>query len=235
MSYCVHCGVELDGGAKRCPLCNTPVYMPDGAAHENSRDSQYAEQTEIPHGIKRRFVAFVVSMIMLLPNIILTLVNAFFLTGSWWSVYVVSTTALAWILFVLPFILNKPSPYALWGIDASAVALYAYVFFVMRSEEPWIFGAVYSSLGVTAIFALIFIWWIRRKKHHWTATVSHLLADLTAASLLVGLVIWRQSGIFDFFAAALICSACLLALTGFFLYCNRSKKIREWFNKAFHI
>lgn len=28
MSYCVHCGVELEENLKQCPLCNTPVYDP---------------------------------------------------------------------------------------------------------------------------------------------------------------------------------------------------------------
>ena len=28
MSYCVNCGVELDASAKKCPLCDTPVYNP---------------------------------------------------------------------------------------------------------------------------------------------------------------------------------------------------------------
>ena len=29
MSYCVNCGVELDLGAARCPLCGTPAWKPD--------------------------------------------------------------------------------------------------------------------------------------------------------------------------------------------------------------
>ena len=28
MSYCVNCGVELDATAKKCALCDTPVYNP---------------------------------------------------------------------------------------------------------------------------------------------------------------------------------------------------------------
>ena len=28
MAYCVHCGVKLGAGEKRCPLCQTPVYDP---------------------------------------------------------------------------------------------------------------------------------------------------------------------------------------------------------------
>ena len=30
MSYCVNCGVELDGSLQACPLCNTQVINPKG-------------------------------------------------------------------------------------------------------------------------------------------------------------------------------------------------------------
>ena len=30
--YCVKCGVRLQEGAERCPLCQTPVWDPEGAA-----------------------------------------------------------------------------------------------------------------------------------------------------------------------------------------------------------
>ena len=32
MSYCVNCGVELNPGARACPLCGTPAWNPDPAA-----------------------------------------------------------------------------------------------------------------------------------------------------------------------------------------------------------
>lgn len=234
MSYCVNCGVELGANAGKCPLCSTPVINPS-AAKSGAETSPFGEKTEIPAGVKRRFIAFIITMIMLLPNIVLLLVNIFFVRSSWWSVYVISTTALVWIYFVLPFILKRPSPYVLWALDSVASAAYAYVFFVMNSNEPWMFGTVYSAMGVVILAALIFIIWIRRRKHHWTSIVSHILIDLTAVSLLAGLVSWLLSGIFTFFAVGLICSACFLSLTGFFLYCNRSAKMREWFRKAFYI
>lgn len=37
MAYCVRCGVQLAGGSKRCPLCNTPVLLPDGFIEEIER------------------------------------------------------------------------------------------------------------------------------------------------------------------------------------------------------
>ena len=40
MSYCVKCGVELDEGAERCPLCGTPAWKPDETAPRYSRPSR---------------------------------------------------------------------------------------------------------------------------------------------------------------------------------------------------
>ena len=37
MPYCVQCGVELESGADRCPLCLTPVLLPAAGARAGSR------------------------------------------------------------------------------------------------------------------------------------------------------------------------------------------------------
>lgn len=37
MAYCVRCGVKLAGGSKHCPLCNTPVLLPEGFIEEIER------------------------------------------------------------------------------------------------------------------------------------------------------------------------------------------------------
>ena len=42
MSYCVNCGVELDASATKCPLCDTPVYNPDGK-EIIARDNEISE------------------------------------------------------------------------------------------------------------------------------------------------------------------------------------------------
>ncbi len=34
MAYCVRCGVKLEEGSKRCPLCNTEVHLPDGVQEQ---------------------------------------------------------------------------------------------------------------------------------------------------------------------------------------------------------
>lgn len=37
MAYCVRCGVKLAAGSKECPLCNTPVLLPEGFVEESGR------------------------------------------------------------------------------------------------------------------------------------------------------------------------------------------------------
>lgn len=63
MSYCVNCGVELELSAKKCPLCNTPVWnpreleklglqgqalMPDGSPFSREQESFSGEQGPFP-------------------------------------------------------------------------------------------------------------------------------------------------------------------------------------------
>lgn len=234
MSYCVNCGVELDDSSQKCALCLTPVWRPD-TGEDKKPQSPFSDKLVIPKNIQRRFIAYIITMIMLIPNIVMFFVNVFFVRGSFWSVYVFSSSFLVWTLFVFPFCTKKVYPYLLWGADTLVTAAYVYVFFIMNSEQPWMFKTAFSVVFLVSLSALIFIIWMRRKKHHWTAIVAHVLFDLTLVSFIVGAVMTVLSEIMSFLVAGIICSLCFLALFGFFLYCNRSKRIRAWLNKAFYI
>lgn len=234
MSYCVNCGVELDDSAEKCALCQTPVVIPEIKSSENS-PAPFSDKLVIPKNIQRRFIAYVITMVMLIPNIVLFFVNVFFVRGSLWSVYVFSTSLLVWTLFVFPFYTKKIRPYLMWAADTLVTAAYVYVFFIMRSEQPWMLKTTFAVIFLISLSALIFIVWMRKKKHHWTAVVAHVLLDLTIMSFITGGVATVLSGVMNFLIAGLICSVCFLSLFCFFLYCNRSKRIRAWLNKAFYI
>ena len=69
MSYCVNCGVELDASAEKCVLCNTPVLNPNLKA-EDKPESPFAMESHIPKSISRKFVAYIVSVVMFIPNVV---------------------------------------------------------------------------------------------------------------------------------------------------------------------
>lgn len=226
--------MELDRSAKKCALCQTPVYVPEAVPAESAA-APFSDNLVIPKNIQRRFIAYVITMVMLIPNIVLFFVNVFFVRGSFWSVYVFSTSLLVWTLFIFPFCTKKIYPYLMWAADTLVTAAYVYVFFIMRSEQPWMLKTSFAVILLVSVSVLIFIFWMRRKKHHWTAVVAHVLLDLTFTSFIAGCVATVLSGIMNFLIAGVICSLCFLALFGFFLYCNRSKRMRAWLNKAFYI
>ena len=103
MSYCVNCGVELEKGAKRCPLCAAPVI---NLFEDGNISRAYPEKVVLPPKVRRRYAALLLSFVMIIPNIICPLVDHVFIQGSFsgWSLYVNIASILIWVFFVLPFL-----------------------------------------------------------------------------------------------------------------------------------
>lgn len=235
MSYCVHCGVELDPSAGKCALCSTPVIDPNIQPEPVVSEKPFADRVLIPKNIQRKFIAYVITMIMLIPNIVLFLVNLFFYRSGFWSIYFLSTTLLAWVLFVFPFFTNKLKPYLMWAFDTAAVCAYVFVFFALGGKKPTLFLSLLVVIILLSVAALIMLFWLRRKKRHWTAVMVHGFTDLFFVSLIAGFLIALINKNPSFFYSGLICSVSSLAIVGFFIYCNRSRRVRAWLNKAFYI
>lgn len=238
MSYCVHCGVELDRTAKTCALCGTPVLDPSAGPppDPDEADRPFSDQLLIPKQVmKKRFAAAVISVVLLIPNIVLLFVNLFFLNRTFWSVYVFSSTLLGWTFFVFPFFFRKAKPYLYWCLDTVSALLYAYVFWLMRSNAPRTVEAAFSVILLVSLAALVFILWYRRKKHSKTGIAIHVFADLTVVSLLAGLSAAQLLDKLDFFVIGVICSLCFAALFVFFVYCHKSRHMRAYLDKYFNV
>ena len=76
MSYCVNCGVELDASAKKCALCNTPVYNPSQNPVKDAT-TPFSQTPVIPTSMKQKFIALIVTYIFLIPNLVCVFINLF--------------------------------------------------------------------------------------------------------------------------------------------------------------
>lgn len=235
MSYCVNCGVELDPSAKKCALCSTPVYNPNKSKEEEEDEKPFAEKLLIPKKMQRKFVACIITMIMLIPNLVLLLINIFFFRGAYWAVYIASTSFLLWIVFVFPFITKKPRPYLMWAFDTAVGILYSFIVVALSSGAAWIWQTVASLIGLISVASLIFIIWVRHKKRAVTSIIVHLLLDSMLVSVFSGFMTSYFSSNQNWFIAGLICSICFASLLGFGIYCDRSKHMRTWIKKVFYI
>lgn len=230
MSYCVNCGVELDSSAKKCALCDTPVYNP---LHRPEKESPtpFSKTPVIPSSIKQKFVALIVTYILLIPNIVCALINILAMPENLWFVYVLSSSILCWVIFVLPFFMKKLHPFLMWAFDTVAVALYVFVFYMNDTRsEKWYFSIALPAIAIVSLCVVYYIYWIRQRKHHWTSKVLHIFIDLVIilTVLCVSLFITKHMLAFNVLT---IIDACCLALVFFWLYANKSKKIRAWLGK----
>ena len=103
MSYCVNCGVELDESAKKCALCSTAVINPNIKQEDKQVPHPFSSEILVPESVKTRFVASVISVIILIPNIVCFFSNFAFFNETFWSLYVMSTSFLLWLVFLFSF------------------------------------------------------------------------------------------------------------------------------------
>lgn len=232
MSYCVNCGVELTESAKKCPLCDTAVINPNAVNTENSAPA-FPERIELPKVTKNRYSAIIISIIMLIPNIVCVLTNLLLAPQTPWSIYVVSSSAMAWFLFVLPFIMKRKRQYLTILIDTIATAAYIFIFYYYNSEQTgWFWRlALPIVVGIFAIIAILTAYF--SKKRTLTKTLIAVFSALTAVNVLVCAVI----NLYSFSAIAtyvtmILGVSCLIFLL-FFVAAEKNDKLKSWLSRKF--
>lgn len=239
MSYCVNCGVELDRSAKKCALCGTRVINPNESPKKTEEaPTPFSETAFIPASIKRRFVAYIITVVMLIPNIVCTLVNAVFFRNGFWSFYIVATSLLLWVVFVFPFYTKKLRPYLMWAFDTFSVCAYVFFFFAMGHDsngKSWYLSTALPIILTVSAIVLFYICWSRRKKRHWMLKFMLITADAALLSFAAGLFLDVGYGLESAFPIGAIISVSCAVLVGFLAYCYRSRHMREWLSKRFFV
>lgn len=230
MSYCVNCGVELEKGCPECPLCDTPVINPREKTSENDK-FVYPETIIIPKSLSKKYWVFLISMIMLIPNLVMLILNAFifenhvvpFISGGF---------AVAWIWFLFPLLWKKIMPMLILGIDAIALLTYLYVFEAFVGSSGWF---AFVALPVVIILWALgngFILLFKKTKRKSIRTAAVLgainiisfVAEICASTFFLGKLQITIS---------LVITACCLSLMIFFIVLAKSKRLDAWVSRKF--
>lgn len=230
MSYCVNCGVELEQGCGECPLCDTPVINPR-EFHNKPEKPAYPEIIKIPKSTHKRFLVFVVSMVLLIPNIVLAFLDMF-LWGSGISAFIFGGTALVWFWFLFPMLWKKPIPIILLQIDALALLGYLYIFRGISNESRWFEGLAIPIVIAFWAVAAVFILWSRKPRNK-----SYTGIAATVAVIVLSYIIEICIDMFVFgrlqLGVSFAVTACCIPIIIFFIVLAKSRKLRAWVSRKF--
>ena len=121
--YCVQCGVELQKGVERCPLCGLRVYHPE--LKETPEAPPYPRYTEeeVSHG----GLLFIVSFLFAIPLLVCLLIDLNMNHGVHWSGYVCFGLLALYLIVCLPLWFPRRNPAVFFPVAMAAllgVALY---------------------------------------------------------------------------------------------------------------
>lgn len=176
--YCVNCGVELNPGAERCPLCGTPAWKPDPA------EPPYfaTKPPEIP-AVENYGLAILMSSMLLSVALCCGLLNLILLPGRFWSYYVIGAAVMLWVWFVLPMVFRKLPVVIRLTLDVAIVGVYIWLISIDLNGGAWFRGLVVPILFWACV--LVFL----------LCLLSRNRSILTKISLCVGAVALLVIGI----------------------------------------
>lgn len=230
MSYCVNCGVELEQGCGECPLCDTPVINPR-EFHNKPEKPAYPEIIKIPKSTHKRFLVFVISMVLLIPNIVLAFLDMF-LWGSGISAFIFGGTALVWFWFLFPMLWKKPIPIILLQIDALALLGYLYIFRGISNESRWFEGLAIPIVIAFWAVAAVFILWSRKPRNKSYTGIAAMVAVIVLSYIIeicIDMFIFGRLQLGVSFAV----TACCIPIIIFFIVLAKSRKLRAWVSRKF--
>lgn len=230
MSYCVNCGVELDSSAKKCALCGTRIINPAEPENKEETVAPFSGVAHIPKTVKARFVAALVSLIMLVPNMACFLVNILLLPGYFWSAHIMSTSFLLWVIFVVPFFMKNHRTYFMWAFDTVAVGAYTFLMMNTLGVLQWYPSCVLPIIAMVSVMILFYIIWVRSKKRSGILKALAICAEISLAFLFSGVLLFL-AGVKYAFEIGLIVFVCIVAVVGFLAYCYKNESMRNWLSK----
>ena len=136
MSYCVHCGVELDASLQKCPLCSTPVIDPNTIPYYQAT-SPYPPSRGQVEQVKRKDIAIVITSLLIATAITCSFLNQLAFPQANWSLIVTGTCMLIWVFCIPLMIYRKISAYLAIFLDGSMVALYLYMISRITTGKAW--------------------------------------------------------------------------------------------------
>ena len=146
--YCVKCGVALQKGVERCPLCGLRVYHPE--VQEEPEPRPYPRYAEGSGTVRPGGLLFVLTVLFAVPTLVCIVMDLNMSGAIRWSGYVAFGSLWAYIAFCLPLWFKRRSPTVFFPITvAAAIALALYV--CLKTGGRWFLSFAFPVGGAVLL------------------------------------------------------------------------------------
>ncbi len=151
--YCVYCGVKLQDGAGVCPLCHTPVMIPQkpGAEEKNLYSDRLPEK-EKNHG--RTLVVWLLTTVIAAACLGCLIFCLRTTREVSWSGYVLMASALTWITLLFPLLFRRYRPMIFLPVDFACLAGFL-LYVCLKNGENWFLSFAFPVTGIAGVLTLL--------------------------------------------------------------------------------
>ena len=230
--YCVNCGVKLQDGEKKCPLCGVRVFHPD---FEIGQKELLYPKGKFPKPEKKtRFLQFAVLTFLALCIAIVLLCDWQFSPVKNWSGYVVGATVLLYIVAILPTWFKKPNPVIFLPCDFLAATLFL-LYINLKTNSRWFLPFAFPVMTFLCLVVTAVITLLRYTKNAKLYIFGGANILLGGGFLAVEFLINFTFGFDRFIGWSLYPLAVLTVLGGFLIFLGICKVARETFERKFFV
>ncbi len=232
MSYCVNCGVELEKSCPACPLCDTPVINPRETIVKAEKPV-YPDVLSIPKSLSKKYWAFVLSLVVLIPNLVLIILDIFVFESGIVK-YITGGFAVAWIWFIFPLLWKKQIPVVSLGIDAIALLMYLNMFRIYGDDNGWFNSIVLPVVIVLWAICNLFILWLKKPRSKPVIAIA-VLGAINVMTFVVEICMNMFYNNKLQIAVSLVMTACCVSLMIFFAVMAKSRRLKAWVSRKFFV
>lgn len=190
MSYCVHCGVQLDASLQRCPLCHTPIVNPN-ALHKLKEASPYPEEKGQVEVVKRKDLGILLSVVLSAASVSCLLLNLFVFNNNMWSLLVIGICIILFVLAIPAVIYTKLPIYLSLLLDGIAVGGYLYMITFLTASDHWFWNLALLIVLLVTVLVEIFTFLVRTFRVSFITTALYIFAE--TAILCIGIELLIQN------------------------------------------
>jgi len=147
--YCVKCGVRLEQGTEKCPLCGTPVWNPTA----EPADSHYNSRLYPVKGRSGKFAALSFVTILVINvclSCLIICLEAYRAVA--WSGFVMLGCAAAYVIVVLPMWFSRPHPAIFIPVSFAAIGGYL-LYICLATGGHWFLSFAFPCVFICFILS----------------------------------------------------------------------------------